>query len=93
MDPEETMEEKAKKIFAAVVKNTAVSNMICMIYLINLPVTAILGMMFWNCELQMPETCSSFLSYIEWSAPPRIFGFLIMCFFILKKLYEKDQPN
>ena len=93
MAQEETVEEKAKKNFVALVDNTALSTMICIIYLLDFSVTSVLGIVFWNCELQQPPTCSNFLSFLIWSVPPRFLSFIIMCFLILKKLYGKDQPN
>ena len=93
MAQEETVEEKAKKNFVALVDNTALSTMICIIYLLDFTVTSVLGIVFWNCELQLPPTCSTFLSIFKWCEPPRFLSFMILCLFILKKLYRKDQQN
>ena len=92
-EPNSESEETPMAKFLAMLKNTAMTNMFNMIFLINFPVTTTVGIIFWNCE-ESSEGCADYLlirTVLDW---PRFVGFITMCYLVHRGLSRKPaQPS
>ena len=91
--PEEQTAENALDCttgFVAMLKTTKIMNIICLVFLINFPITVMTGMTYYNCDNNLGE-CDHFITLFRFFVVP--FKFVSFCFSHVLFLYRLNNAN